>query len=40
MNPLVTWWVLAESPSLWALAGGVVILGATLAKTWLDKPGR
>jgi drug/metabolite transporter (DMT)-like permease len=40
MNPLVTWWVLAERPSAWALAGGVVILGATLAKTWWDKPAR
>ncbi len=40
MNPLVTWWVLAERPSGWALAGGAVILGATLAKTWWDRPGR
>jgi drug/metabolite transporter (DMT)-like permease len=38
MNPVVTWFSLGERPSGWALAGGAVILAATLGKTWLDRP--
>jgi drug/metabolite transporter (DMT)-like permease len=38
MNPVVTWLALGESPSTWAIAGGLVILAATLLKTWLDRP--
>lgn len=37
-NPVVTWISLGEAPSGWAIAGGLVILLATLGKTWVDKP--
>jgi drug/metabolite transporter (DMT)-like permease len=36
LNPLWAWLLHGERPSGWALAGGVVILGATLAKAWWD----
>lgn len=36
LNPVWTWLVHGERPGPWALAGGGVILGATLAKTGLD----
>lgn len=35
-NPLWAWIVHSERPTAWALAGGAVILGATLYKTWSD----
>lgn len=38
MNPVVTWLALGESPSGWAVGGGLIILVATLLKTWLDRP--
>jgi DME family drug/metabolite transporter len=34
MNPVWTWLVHGERPGAWALAGGAVILLATLANTW------
>jgi len=36
LNPVWTWIVHGETPGPWGLAGGSVILGATVAKTWLD----
>lgn len=36
LNPLWAYLVHGERPGAWALAGGAVILSATLAKTWLD----
>ncbi|HJT86599.1 MAG TPA: DMT family transporter [Bryobacteraceae bacterium] len=34
MNPIWTWLVHGEKPGAWALAGGAIILSATLANTW------
>lgn len=34
MNPVWTWLVHGERPAAWSLAGGALILGATLANTW------
>ncbi|HEV3329694.1 MAG TPA: DMT family transporter [Bryobacteraceae bacterium] len=34
MNPIWAWLVQAERPGAWALAGGAVILSATLFNTW------
>jgi DME family drug/metabolite transporter len=34
MNPIWAWMVQAEKPGAWALAGGAVILSATLVNTW------
>jgi drug/metabolite transporter (DMT)-like permease len=36
LNPLWAWLVHGERPSGWALAGGGMILAATVAKTWWD----
>jgi DME family drug/metabolite transporter len=36
LNPLWAWLVHDERPGGWALLGGGVILGATVAKTWWD----
>lgn len=33
LNPLWTWLVHGETPSRWGLAGGALIIGATIAKT-------
>lgn len=38
-NPLWSWIVHGEEPTRWALAGGAVILGATLVKTWTEARG-
>ena len=35
LNPVWTWLVHGEQPSGWSLAGGALILGATLGNTWL-----
>lgn len=35
-NPLWTWLIHGEVPSAAALAGGLLILGTTTAKTWVD----
>jgi len=37
MNPVWTWLVHGEKPAAWSLAGGVVILSATLVNTWRQK---
>ena len=34
MNPVWTWLAYGERPTLWALAGGAVIVSATLVNTW------
>lgn len=36
LNPIWAWLVHGERPGPWALAGGGIILGATLVKSWLD----
>lgn len=35
-NPLWAWLVHGETPGAWPLAGGMLILGATIVRTWLD----
>ena len=37
LNPIWAWAVHDERPSGWALAGGAVILGATLARSWFSR---
>lgn len=39
MNPIWAWLVQAERPGAWALAGGAVILSATLLNTWRQARG-
>jgi DME family drug/metabolite transporter len=39
-NPLWAWAVHGEVPGAWALAGGILILGATTLRTLLDARGR
>lgn len=34
LNPVWTWMVHGETPGPWAIAGGTIILGATLANAW------
>ncbi len=34
LNPMWAWLIHGERPAVWALAGGAVILGATLVNTW------
>ncbi|MEO8637254.1 MAG: DMT family transporter [Gemmatimonadales bacterium] len=36
LNPLFAWAVHGESPTRWALLGGVIIIGATAVKAWID----
>ena len=36
LNPIWAWWVHGETVGAGALAGGVVILGATLHRSWTD----
>jgi drug/metabolite transporter, DME family len=36
LNPIWAWVVHGERPGPWSLAGGALILGATVAKTWVD----
>jgi drug/metabolite transporter (DMT)-like permease len=36
LNPLFAWLVHGERPGPWAVVGGVLIMGATLVKAWLD----
>jgi len=40
LNPLLAWLVHGEYPGRWALAGGVVIMGATAIKTLLESRAR
>ncbi len=37
LNPVWTWLVHGEQPSPWALAGGAVIVSATLLNTWYGR---
>jgi DME family drug/metabolite transporter len=39
LNPVWTWLVHGERPGAWSLAGGGVILAATLIKSWVDGRG-
>jgi drug/metabolite transporter (DMT)-like permease len=36
LNPFWAWLVHGEHPGIWSLAGGALILGATIFKTWRD----
>ncbi|MDB4950947.1 MAG: protein of unknown function transrane [Gemmatimonadetes bacterium] len=36
LNPVWAWLVHGERPGPWAISGGLLILGATAAKTWWD----
>jgi len=36
LSPLWAWLLHRESPGAWPLAGGALILGATVLKTWRD----
>ena len=38
LNPLWAWLIHGERPGPWSNAGGLLILGATGLKTWLDSP--
>lgn len=38
LNPLWAWIIHGERPGPWSNAGGLLILGATALKTWLDSP--
>jgi drug/metabolite transporter, DME family len=40
LNPIWSWLFHGERPSPWSFAGGGVILGATVVKSWLDVRGR
>jgi drug/metabolite transporter (DMT)-like permease len=37
LNPLWAWAVHGEVPGAWALLGGAIILGATMAKSWVER---
>jgi drug/metabolite transporter (DMT)-like permease len=36
LNPFFAWLVHGEKPSAFAMAGGLIILGATTLRTWID----
>ena len=36
LNPFWAWLVHGERPGFWSVAGGALILGAAIAKTWWD----
>jgi DME family drug/metabolite transporter len=40
LNPLWAWVVQRETPGVWALLGGGIILGATTLKSWMEGRGR
>jgi drug/metabolite transporter (DMT)-like permease len=40
LNPVWAWLIQGERPGTWALLGGVVILGSTTVKGWLDARGQ
>jgi drug/metabolite transporter (DMT)-like permease len=40
LTPLWSWAAHGERPTGWALAGGAVILGATLVRTLADRAAR
>ena len=37
MSPFWTWLVHREMPTNWAMAGGVLIISATLVNTWRNR---
>ncbi len=37
LNPLWAWLLQGEVPGIWAMIGGAVILGATTAKSWMER---
>ena len=37
LNPLWAWLFQGEVPGLWAIVGGAMILGATTAKSWVER---
>lgn len=39
LNPIWAWLVHGEAPGSWALAGGAVIIAATVVRTWWDARG-
>lgn len=39
LNPVWAWLVHGERPGAWSIAGGCVILGATVVKSWVDARG-
>lgn len=38
LNPVWTWWLVRERPTTWALAGGMVIIGATAFQALRSRP--
>jgi drug/metabolite transporter (DMT)-like permease len=36
LNPVWAWIIHGERPGPWSIAGGLIVLGATALKTWLD----
>ena len=37
LNPLWAWLVQGEVPGIWAMTGGAIILGATTARSWMER---
>jgi drug/metabolite transporter (DMT)-like permease len=37
LNPIWTWWLHGERPTLTAIAGGALIIGSALLKSWQDR---
>jgi DME family drug/metabolite transporter len=37
LNPIWAWVIHGEVPGVWALLGGAIILGATTAKSWVER---
>jgi drug/metabolite transporter (DMT)-like permease len=37
LNPLWAWLMQGEVPGMWAMIGGAIILGATTAKSWVER---
>jgi DME family drug/metabolite transporter len=36
LNPIWSWLIHGETPRAWSLLGGAIILGGTMAKSWMD----
>lgn len=36
LNPIWAWMVQRETPGLWSLIGGIIIVGATTMKSWME----
>jgi drug/metabolite transporter (DMT)-like permease len=39
LNPIWAWWIHGETPSAWSLAGGTLILGATVVRIVAERRG-